>query len=113
VRTDSLENEDWKKVKVAGIASIEKCVAEFDAAQLDVPTGRFRIRIYESSNGKFMGFTNLKIKNSLDGYPEGGVGNGNTVAEALQDTLSNFMKNLFEKEILNDSDFVFVGYNEF
>ncbi|MNB85167.1 hypothetical protein D3C81_210250 [compost metagenome] len=108
-----MENEDWKSIRVTGVSSIEKCVAEFDITQLDVPSGKFRIRIYESADGKFMGFTNLKIKNAFDGYPEGGVGNGNSITEALQDTIQDFMKNLSEDRQLNDSDFVFVNYNEF
>ncbi|MFD3262292.1 hypothetical protein ACE3MQ_27230 [Paenibacillus lentus] len=108
-----MENENWKNIRVPRVSSIEKCVAEFDITQLDVPSGRFRIRIYENTNGKFMGFTNLKIKNLFDGYPEGGVGNGNSITEALEDTIKNFMENLSENRILNDSDFIFVNYNEF
>lgn len=108
-----MDNENWKNIKLYGVSSVEKCVAEFDITQLDVPSGRFRIRIYENTNGKFMGFTNLKIKNSFDGYPQGGVGNGGSVEEALQDTIKNFMEYLSENRILKDSDFIFVNYNEF
>ncbi|WP_334075543.1 MULTISPECIES: hypothetical protein [Paenibacillus] len=106
-------NNSWKNIQVTGVSSIEKCVAEFDVTQLDVPSGRFRIRIYESMSGKFMGFTNLKIKSSFDGYPEGGVGNGDSITEALQDTINNIMEKLSENRVLDDSDFIFVNYNEF
>ncbi|MDI4649671.1 hypothetical protein [Cohnella hashimotonis] len=108
-----MRDADWTRLKVEGVARIEKLVAEYVITQLDVPTGRFRVRIYESANHWFMGITNLRIKNTTDGCPEAGVGNGQSITEALEDTLRNFMQLLLEDRVITDDDFVFVDYNEF
>ncbi|WP_378123616.1 hypothetical protein [Cohnella sp. GCM10012308] len=110
---EKMRDTDWTRLKVEGIAKIEKLVAEYVVTQLDVPTGRFRVRIYESANRWFMGITNLRIKNAIDGYPEAGLGNGQSLTEALEDTLRNLMQLLLEDRVLTDDDFVFVNYSDF
>lgn len=77
--------DDWKNIKVDGIGSIERVVAEFNIYSNRTPYGFFRIRIHEHQNGHLMGFTNIKIKSDFDSSPEGGSGNGATIYEAFKD----------------------------
>ena len=41
-------SKDWKDIRINGIASIEKCVAEFCVRELRItPYGKFKVKIYE------------------------------------------------------------------
>ncbi|GKX66997.1 hypothetical protein [Inconstantimicrobium mannanitabidum] len=94
---------DWKKLKIDGIASIEKCVAEFDIMEfIKTPYGKFKVKIYEKQNGKFCGYTNLKIRDE-DGCHFGAVGYGNTIEDALKDTIKDFKSMLEEKDIWHEA----------
>ena len=96
---------DWKNLKIDGVARIDKCVAEFDVWELNLsPWGKFKVKIFEGSDGRYTGHTNLRLK-SKDGSPEGGVGFGSTVEEALNDTINYFLNMLRKHENLNENDF--------
>jgi hypothetical protein len=95
----------WNDLKISGIARIEKCVAEFDVMELNkTPYSKFKVKIYETPNGEFTGYTNLRIKDE-SGDASGGVGYGKTIEEALQDTVLYFLKMLDEKERWSETDF--------
>ena len=58
-----------EKIENNGIASIEKCVSEFDIMELiKTPYGKFKVKIYEKQNGEFCGYTNLKIRDEDGGF---------------------------------------------
>jgi hypothetical protein len=106
--------EEWKNIKIEGIAKIEKYVAEFDVWELNkTPWGKFKVKIVESSNGKYTGYTNLQLKSISDASSEGGVGFGNTIEEALEDTIRYFLCMLNEREVLNKDDFECVDPYDF
>lgn len=108
-----IDLEDWKKIKIEGIASIEKCVAEFDVGELvKTPYSKFKVKIFERQNSTFIGFTNLQVKDN-DGCPYAGVGYGDTVEKALLDTINYFLTMLREKESLNEEDFECVDPYDF
>lgn len=87
----------WKNLNIQGIGSIEKCVAEFQVwAQGILPYGKMKIKVYESPNGMFCGYTDVRIIRKFDGCPEGAVGHGKTVDEALEDTLKHFKEIVVE-----------------
>lgn len=95
----------WQDLKISGIARIEKCVAEFDIMELNyTPYSKFKIKIFEDSKGGFTGYTNLRIKDNI-GDSSGGVGHGNTIDEALEDTILYFLKMLSEKQNWVEEDF--------
>ena len=95
----------WQDLKIQGIASIEKVAAEFDISELDkTPYAKFKVKIYESNEGKFTGYTNLRVKDGT-GDASGGVGFGATVAEALGDTILYFLKLPSTKDIWGEEDF--------
>ncbi|MBW5444445.1 hypothetical protein GE107_00005 [Cohnella sp. CFH 77786] len=102
----------WKDIKIEGIARIEKCVAEFNIWELNLtPWAKFKIKIYEDTNGMFYGFTNLQLKSQFG--QEGGVGQGSTIEQALQDTIKNFLKMLRERDQLTPEDFETVDPYDF
>lgn len=97
---------EWKSFKLNGIADIEKCVAEFNVRELNLtPYGKYKVKIFEKSNGKFVGYTNLMLKDET-GSPYSGVGYGDDVESALIDTIEYFQKALKEKEFLSEDDFI-------
>lgn len=80
-------------------------VAEFDVMELiKTPWAKFKVKIYEGQDGKFTGYTNLRIKDET-GVAYGGVGFGNTIDEALEDTINYFLKMLEEKDGWTEADF--------
>ena len=104
---------DWHNLKIKGIAGIEKCVAEFNVSELKkTPWAKFKVKIYEDSNGSFTGYTNLMIKNAT-GDASAGVGYGNTVEEALENTVLYFLKMLDEKETWMEEEFECANPYEF
>lgn len=89
--------DEWKRIQVLGVAKIEKCVAEFVIHELEItPWGKYKIKIYEDQLGNFTGYTNLMIVTTYG--TDCGVGHGDTVKRALEDTIHNFM------EIIADSN---------
>ncbi len=59
----------WKDIKWQGIAKIEKLVAEYNIWELNIiPYGKFKIRIYESSNCTYSGYTNIHIADGLGDF---------------------------------------------
>lgn len=104
---------DWKKIKIKGVANIEKCVAEFNVGELvKTPYGKFKVKIFERQNGTYAGFTNLQLKDG-DGCPYAGVGHGETIDKALEDTIRYFFEMLSKKKILNVEDFECVDPYDF
>jgi len=90
--------------KYQGIAKIEKLVAEYNIWELNIiPYAKFKIKIYESLDHIYSGYTNIHI---ADGYGnfECAVGYGNTEEAALEDTISEFFKLTARKNIWEDQD---------
>ncbi len=99
-------------MKLEGIAKLEKCVAEFNVWELNVtPWAKFKVKIYEDSNGNFSGYTNLLLKTQYG--PEGGVGFGTSIEEALTDTVNEFLNMLQERKQLSQDDFEAVDPYDF
>lgn len=102
---DMMRMKSWKDITIKGIPSIKKCVGEYNIGEIKkTPYAKFKVKVYEKKNGKFYGITNLQIKDQ-DGCPIGGIGYGNTIEEALEDTIRYFLKMLEEKEEWAEEDF--------
>lgn len=83
----------WKDLKIDDVGAIEKCVAEFQVwMQLILPYGKMKIKVFENQDSLFIGYTDVKIIRKFDGSPEGAVGHGKTIDEALIDTIRYFME---------------------
>ncbi|GMK47064.1 hypothetical protein PghCCS26_41940 [Paenibacillus glycanilyticus] len=96
---------DWQNIKISGIASIRKCVGEFEVGELiKTPYSKFIVKVFEGSEGDFTGYTNLLVKDK-DGTPYPGIGRGFNVEETLRNTILNFLEMLDMKEIWHEDDF--------
>ncbi|MBF0705807.1 hypothetical protein IQ283_04245 [Alkalihalobacillus hwajinpoensis] len=108
---------EWKEVEIIGISAINKFVAEFQVWEIEtVPTGKFKVKIFENKRGSYKGFTNVGVV--VNESPEFGVGSGNTIEMALEDTIKNFLSELNDKKNsksneLADEDFVWADPNDF
>ena len=104
--------KNWKDMKIDGIASIERIVAEYEINELYKTPCGFRVKIYESSNGDFSGYTNLALKD-VNGEFHISVGFGKNESEALLNTIEDFMASLSEKEIWDEQDFKYGDFYDF
>ncbi|MBO1628487.1 hypothetical protein [Bacillus arachidis] len=103
---------EWKTIKIDGVSNIEKCRAEFIIWSIgDVPSGKFKVRIVEDQNGRFIGYTNLAIL--VDGSPNFFSGYGKNIEEALQDTVHHFMDALKERKPSIEKDFEWADPSDF
>lgn len=109
--------EKWEDIKIDGIASIEKVVAEFIIGEHKyTPYGKFNVKILKRQKGGYLGYTNLLVKGD-DGYPSSEVGVGKTIEEALTNTIEVFLEQLMKKESTNgkleENDFEVADYFDF
>lgn len=105
--------EDWKKINIKGIAKIDRFVDEFEVWELNkIPYGKFKIKIYEETAGRFVGRTNLMVIDRTNSFCAG-IGFGSSVSEALEDTIRYFYSLIEEVENLTEECFAYVDAMEF
>ena len=103
----------WHDIKHQGIAKIEKVVAEYNIWELNiVPYAKFKIKIFESPNHTYTGYTNILIADGLGDFCCA-VGYGNTEEEALEDTISEFFKMAARKQVWGEEDFRYADSHDF
>ena len=103
----------WSDIKCQGIAKIEKVVAEYNIWELNIiPCAKFKIKILESADHKYTGYTNILIADEL-GFFYGAVGYGDTEDDALEDTISEFFKMTARKEKWEEEDFQYADSYDF
>ncbi|OCG15510.1 hypothetical protein A9G28_00750 [Gilliamella sp. Fer1-1] len=105
----------WHDLIIDNVVKIEKSVAEFVIWMPILPYAKMKIKIYESSSRRYTGMTDLAIKRKFDRYPENGLGSGDTVEEALKNTLKNFNAMLTEDgfEELTPEDIEYSEWSDF
>ncbi|WP_377890436.1 hypothetical protein [Alkalihalobacillus sp. R86527] len=107
----------WNEINIKGISGIDKLVAEFQIWEIaTVPSGKFKVKVFENERGSFKGFTNVGMV--VNGTPEFGVGSGNTIELALEDTIRNFVSEMNDKKTiksdeLTDEDFAWADPHDF
>lgn len=98
-------NNLWRTIKIDGINAIEKCVGEYNIWEMEkTPYAKFKVKIYINVDLLYTGYTNLQVKDKLGDY-YCAVGHGKTEAEALEDTLQQFLKMLKYKDDWSETDF--------
>ena len=100
--------DEWKKIHFSNISQIEKCVGEFNIWELNIcPYAKFKIKIFENSDGNFTGYSNLLVIDEIGEY-YCAVGYGNTLEIALEDTIQYFFKMTSRKppEEWTEKDFI-------
>ena len=103
----------WNDIKYQGIAKIEKLVAEYNIWELNIiPCGKFKIKIYESPDHTYSGYTNIHIADGLGDFCCA-VGYGKTEEDALEDTISEFFKLTARKNTWEEKDFQYADSYDF
>lgn len=111
----------WHEIKIDGVKKIERCVEEFEIWMTDIlPYAKMKIKVYEAQDKTFAGRTDVLVKRKFDGEPEGAVGHGITVDEALENTFQCFV-NMVEKDYpidkypdgLSKTDIEYAEYSDF
>lgn len=105
--------EDWKKIKIEGIAKIERLVDEFEVWEFDkIPYGKFKVKVFETIDGKYTGRTNLMVMDKTNNFCAG-IGKGSTVQDALADTIRYFYTLVDEVDNLTEKSFEYVDAVDF
>jgi len=95
----------WKTINLFGAARIARVVGIYEITlPRRVPGGSFKIKVIESMDGSFAAFPNVCLKSSI-GEPEWISGLGRSEAEALEDALRWFMRELDARPSVKDDDF--------
>ena len=103
----------WNEIKHEGIAKIEKLVAEYNIWELNtIPCGKFKVKIYESINHIYTGYTNILIADDLGDF-YCAVGHGKTEESALEDTITEFLKMVSRKAEWKEQDFQYADSYDF
>lgn len=85
----------WNEIKIQDIQGIEKVVAEFYVrCSAYMPNCQFRVKITQDNYGNYSGRVNVAIKNFKDGSPEWVGGQGESVDEALENSINNFINSI-------------------
>lgn len=106
----------WKKISIDKVGSIEKMVGEFEIWMPEMlPYAKMKIKVYEDRNGKYTGYTDVRIIRKFDGSPEGAVGWGNSVEEALENTINYFIEMVEEDYAgrLEEENIEYTEYSDF
>lgn len=100
------DSDDWKTLKIARIARIERVVAEFVVWSIGVfPSAKVKVKIVEYPQGYYMGTPNLAAKSRRDGSPDWIGGTGKSIAEALEKTIENLLASIAENNAVSEDDF--------
>ncbi len=68
------------------------------------PYAKFKVKVFESAEGLFTGYSNLQVADELGGF-YCAVGYGKTESKALEDTIHAFLKMVGRKEQWNEDEF--------
>lgn len=100
--------------KHQGIAGVEKIVAEYNVCKLNMtPQIKFKVKICESANHKYTGYTDIQIADELGSF-YGAVGYGDTEEAALEDTIAEFYRTIATKAVWEEQDFQYMDpYGDF
>ena len=99
--------------KHQGIAKIEKFVSEYNMWEINIiPCAKFKIKIYESSNHTYSGYTNIHIADGQGDFCCA-VGYGKTQEAALENTILEFFRLTARKEIWEEQDFQYADAYDF
>lgn len=83
----------WHDLKIDRVDKIEKCVGEYQIRMHSILAyEKVKIKIYESQDRTYTGVTDVSIKRKSDGEFEAVSGFGNSIEEALEDTIKYFLE---------------------
>lgn len=83
----------WKQLDIPGVDSIRRKAAEFDVwSPLIFLHAKMKVIIYEDQQGKFTGYTDIRLIRRSDDRAQQAVSAGDTIEEALYNTVSAFVE---------------------
>lgn len=95
--------DEWRAIR-SGTgtpgAPLKRLVTMFYIYDSRIPGGTYKIRIYESALGSFLGGLNVAARDRY-GFPDYTGGSGETVFEALNNTIKHFFESV-PSDIYND-----------
>src|SRR5258708_29578194 len=98
--------KDWKEIKIPEIAKIERVVAHFEVWAIGVfPSAKVKIKILESPTGYYTGFPNMAAKSRQDRSPDWIAGVGDSISDALEDTIKSLLQSITENGATSEEDF--------
>lgn len=100
--------EEWKQIRTGPGnpgSPLRKFTTTFNIFDHRIPSGMYKIHIYEYVDGSFFGSPNISVIGS-DGYPGSIGGSGNTVTSALKNTIRNFIEIIPLEAYGNPSKFI-------
>lgn len=90
--------QDWRDIEIEGVIRIDRVVDVFEIhVNFDFPISGLKIKVMETPHGEFFGFPNAAAKDS-DGDPDWVSGLGHSAAEALENTLKDFLQTLIDNK---------------
>jgi hypothetical protein len=106
--------EEWKTIKIHDISNIDKVIAIFEVwSHSKFPYGKVKIKILEKNWGGYIGLPNIAPKSKRDGEADWCSGLGNSVAEALEDTIKHLLRSIDEDGAIEEKDFIWAEPDDF
>jgi hypothetical protein len=106
--------EDWKAIKIPRVGKIERVVASFEVWAIGVfPSAKVKIKILESPTGYYTGFPNMAAKSQQDRSPDWIAGGGESIPDALEDTIKNLLQSITENGATSEEDFEWSAPEDF
>jgi hypothetical protein len=107
----------WFEVRVDGVIRIDRVAAVFDVwVGANLPFPEFKVKIIERFGKGFLGLPNVAVRNPKTGNPECISGLGETIEDALSDTLASFFREIESnrpEHALTDDDFAWSAAEDF
>jgi hypothetical protein len=105
----------WTDIHVPKVSRIERIAEVFEVTSVgNIPFVKFKIKVLErpEKSNKYIAFPNVAIKD-VNGSPDWICGSGNTIEEALDDGINNFMALIPENQELSEEDFEWSAPEDF
>jgi hypothetical protein len=104
----------WQRLEIEVLGPVVRVAATFQIGPpLEwLPFPSFKVKVLERGDDSFLGVPNVSAK-ALDGSPQWTSGLGNTVEQALEDTLNYFVKSLDDRRDLPEAAFIWTDPEQF
>lgn len=96
---------DWRKVELSGATMLSRVSGEYEVIAPKIPYGgRFKVKVFERVDGSFFATPNVCLK-TADGSPDWLGATGRSEAEALENLLGSFMREINSRPSYTVDDF--------
>ncbi|NLS91754.1 MAG: hypothetical protein GXX96_06185 [Planctomycetaceae bacterium] len=103
--------------RMEDVIRIDRVVAIFEVwPRTDFPITKFKVKVLQRADAKFLGVPNAAIKNAVTGNPEWTSGMGDSIEEALKDAIRYFFLEVRQNrsdDSLTENDFSWASPEDF